>query len=100
MSKWEFLQMTDKITAILRDFQYDSPDGFGQPFVSPCQIAITFAERFPEDMSKLNLPLGGAEVGEHDSLAHYIARELSKGIHDRNDNQKITHIEGVWLHGK
>jgi hypothetical protein len=96
MSNWNELQMTDKITTILQNLRYESPDHFGQPFVSPYQIVIAFAERYPDDVAKIDMPLGGAGTGEHSSLAQYIARELSKRI----KSKEITHIEGAWLHKK
>jgi hypothetical protein len=37
------------------------------------QIVIEFARRYPDDVQQIGLPIGGAGVGSHNSLARYIA---------------------------
>lgn|SRR5690554_7940672 len=95
MSNWETYEFEDRIKAILRDLQYgeNELDHFGQPFVSSYQIAIAYAERHPEAFQALNLPIGGLGTGEHNSLAQYIARELSRRI----KKHEIIDIEPAWF---
>lgn len=93
-SLWNQLHMDVKICQIL-DVQSHSPNHhFGRPFLTPYQIAIIFQQRFPQDFQTIGKPVGGKGVGQQDSLAQYIALELSKRIQDN----KITNIEGRFLH--
>jgi hypothetical protein len=95
-SQWEQFDIESKITAILRSYDYDEPHHFGQPFVTAYQIAIEFAERYPDAFDGLGLLLGGAGSGERYTLTTYLAKELSQRIKDR----RLTHIEGAWLSAK
>ena len=63
------------------------------PFLTAYQIAIEFAEQFPDDVRRTGLPIGGRGTGQHSSLAQYIARELSRRI----ENHEILDIEGSFL---
>jgi len=86
--------MESKITEILQD----APNGLerhhlGQPFLTAYQIAIEFAVRYPKEFKQLKLPIGGAGTGKHNSLAQYIALQLSRNIKAK----RITHIEGGFL---
>ncbi len=94
MSIWQEYQIEDKVTKILQDIP-DSADKhhLGRPFLTAYQIAIEFANRFPEEHQKIGHPVGGAGVGQRNSLAQYLALELSKHI----KNHSITHIEGGFL---
>lgn len=94
MSQWESLQMDVKIHGIL-DVESRTPDHhFGRPFLTPYQIAIAFRERYPEEFRQIGKPVGGRGTGQHDSLAQYIALELSRRI--RAD--QLTNVEGRFLH--
>ncbi len=93
-SLWDQLQMDVKISQIL-DVQSHAPNHhFGRPFLTPYQIAISFQQRFQQDFQTIGKPVGGKGTGQQDSLAQYIALELSKRIQD----QRITNIEGRFLH--
>jgi hypothetical protein len=93
---WSDFEIEDKITAILRDLQHDDPHHFGQPYASPYQIAISFAERYPDTFEHIGKAVGGRGTGQRTSLAQYLAQELSARIRDGI----ITHIEGAWLSGE
>ncbi len=93
-SLWDQLQMDSKVSQIL-DVQSHAPNHhFGKPFLTPYQIAISFQQLFPQDFQTIGKPVGGKGTGQQDSLAQYIALELSKRILD----QRITNIEGRFLH--
>jgi len=90
MSQWETLNMEDKIRGILRNLQTYAPDEFGMMYVSPYQIAIELDE---ETRAALGMPVGGAGAGPNNSIAQYIAHQLSLRI----KSGEITDIEGAWL---
>ena len=94
MNKWQELDIENKVTEILRD----APNALkghhlGQPFLTAYQIAIEFAKRYPKEFKQLKLPVGGAGTGKHNSLAQYIALQLSKNIKAK----RTKHIEGGFL---
>jgi hypothetical protein len=90
---WDALQMSAKISQILNVQSYDPGHHFGRPFLTPYQIAIRFQKQFPSDVSTIGKPIGGKGTGQQDSLAQYIALELSRRISDG----RITSIEGRFL---
>ncbi len=94
MSQWDQLQMDTKISQILNVQSHDPNHHFGRPFLTPYQIAIRFQQQFPQDFQTIGKPIGGKGTGQQDSLAQYIALELSRRIKSGN----ITNIEGRFLH--
>jgi hypothetical protein len=86
--------MDDKIHSILDVESHEPGHHFGRPFLTPYQIAIAFRERYPEEFRQIGKPLGGRGAGQHDSLAQYIALELSRGIRAN----RLMNIEGRFLH--
>ena len=94
MSQWNQLDMDAKVTAILDVRSHNLSHHFGRPFLTPYQIAIEFADQFPGETEAIGKPVGGKGTGQQDSLAQYIALELSKGIRDGT----IANIEGRFLH--
>jgi hypothetical protein len=94
MSQWDSLQMDRKISQILDVQSHDPTHHFGRPFLTPYQIAIAFQERHPQDFQTIGKPVGGKGTGQQDSLAQYIALELSRRIKDN----KITNIDGRFLY--
>jgi len=100
MSRWEEMQFEDKIRSILRETQYVvRPDHhMAPPFLTAYQIAIEFAHRFPDEFQRTGLRIGGQGLGEHNSLAQYIARELSRRI--QSPNPEIRDIQGGFLSNK
>jgi len=93
MSRWERLGMDAKLTEILSMARRVPGHHFLRPFLTPYQIAIEFRRRYPAEFRTIGLPVGGLRTGERESLAKYIARELSRRI----KNQKRTDIEGAFL---
>lgn len=97
MSRWEEMQFEERIRSILDEIQYVRPDHhMAPPFLTAYQIAIEFACRFPDDFQTTGLPVGGQGIGEHNSLAQYIAHELSRRI----QSQEIRDIQGGFLSNK
>jgi hypothetical protein len=94
MSNWQKYDLDNKITQILAEVP-DSTENhhLGSAYLTAYQIAIEFAQRFPEDFSALDLPVGGAGTGQHNSLAQYFAQQLSRLI----KSKEIQHIEGGFL---
>ncbi len=93
-SLWDQLDMDVKINQILDVQSHARNHHFGRPFLTPYQIAISFQQRFQQEFQAIGKPVGGKGTGQQDSLAQYIALELSKRIQD----QRITNIEGRFLH--
>ncbi len=93
-SQWDQLQMDTKISRVLDVQSHDPGHHFRRPFLTPYQIAIRFNELYPQDVRTIGKPLGGSGTGQQDSLAQYIALELSKRIKDN----RIVNIEGRFLY--
>ena len=94
MSHWDEFDLEAKIIQILRTAKgYPHEHHFGSPFLTTYQLAIAFAQNYPEDFRTITLPIGGEGVGQHNSLAQYLAGELSKRI----KSGSITNIEGCFL---
>lgn len=89
MSQWDELGFEDRVRQILsRPFGGE----FGQPFFTAYQLAIEVA-RDPVVLHRLSLQVGGQGIGEHVSLAQYLARELTRRIR----SGQIADIERAWL---
>ena len=95
MSLWDKLQLYEKIKIILRGCTpHDSDHHFGNySYLTPYQIALKLKENYPDAYKKIGRPIGGRRTGQRNSLAQYIANELSKRIRSR----EITDIEGAFL---
>jgi hypothetical protein len=97
MSTWQELGMDSKIEGILRQAESHNPEHhFGNPFLTSYQIALRFSELYPGDVETIGKPIGGKGTGQQDSLAQYIADQLSKRIRDN----KLPNIEGRFLYRK
>lgn len=96
MSYWRDLAVEDKILEILDVQSHEPGHHFGRPFLTPYQIAIEFRRRFPQEFKLIGKPVGGKGTRRSDSLAQYIAGELSKRIRDGG----LPSIEGRFLHRK
>jgi hypothetical protein len=86
--------MDTKISQILNVQSHEPNHQFESPFLTPYQIAIKFKQHFPQDFQTIGKPIGGKRTGQQDSLAQYIALELSRRIKSGN----ITNIKGGFLH--
>ncbi len=94
MSLWQELNIEDKVTQILRDIPDAAPEHhLGRPFLTAYQIAIEFANRYPDDAARLGFPVGGTGTGQRNSLAQYLAGQLSRNI----STGQMPHIEGGFL---
>ena len=83
MSVWADHDVETKIVEVLRDVRihdYYDQHVFGRPFMSAYQLAIALDARFPEVRQALDCPIGGSGIGQRDSLAQYLGRELSRRI--------------------
>jgi hypothetical protein len=86
MAQWDEYNFKDRIREILRDVHYYKENHkFGRPFLTAYQIAIEFAQRYPEDFRQIGLQVGGEGIGQRNSLAQYIAGQLSRRIDDLAD---------------
>lgn len=73
-------QIDDLIEILKECPEYRPAHHLGRPFMSAYQIAIRFAERFPNHFAVQELDIGGSGVGVHESLTQQIARFLSQAI--------------------
>lgn len=93
MSKWEKFNFEGKIITILSNVPYDQSHHFGRAFSTPYQIAIGFAERYPDDFKSLDMVIGGSGADVQVSLTSYIANQLSTRI----KNGEMPRIKGAFL---
>lgn len=95
MSKWELNQLTDKVVEVLASVHCNNEvHHFGRPFVSSYQVAIELQRRYPETVNSIGKPVGGAGVGQQDSLAQYLSKELSRQIKAQGNEHPV---EGAFL---
>lgn len=94
MSQWNDLDMDSKIAQVLDVESHAPQHHFGRPFLTPYQIAIRFEELFPAECQAIGKPVGGRGSGRQDSLAQYIAKQLSSRIREGT----LRNIEGRFLH--
>ena len=92
MSKWHDLDLAMKLTSILDDYRYQSPYS-GCAFVTGYQLAIEFARRYPDDTQEIGFPVGGVGTGQQNSLAQYLAHQLSVHI----QSGAITNMDMGYL---
>ncbi len=94
MSEWEELGIQSKIERILESASRESHEHhFGSPFFTTYQIAIDYAEQYPEDLERMEYEVGGKDTGVHYSLSQYLAQQLSTKI----KSGEITTIEGRFI---
>jgi len=91
-SLWQEYSIEDKIVQILREVE-DEGHHFGRPFLTAYQLAIEFDNRHHNIVTNLGYQVGGAGIGERNSLAQYLALELSRHIRDNPDYP----IEGAFI---
>ena len=94
MSQWEDFEFEERIRHILQEVTYYREDHhFGRPFLTAYQIAIEYARRYPGDFNQIGLPIGGRRIGERNSLAQYIAGQLSQ----RMQSGTLPDFEGGFI---
>ena len=96
MSIWEEFAMESRVREILGAARHNRTHHFGRPFLTAYQIAIAFDEAHPEDRKRIGKPVGGKGTGQKDSLAQYLALQLSRRIR----SGEVVGIEGRLLHGE
>ena len=92
MSMWTEFDFGQRILDILGSVGARNHH-MGNSFLTPYQIAIEFAQRFPDDFQQLEqrgYPIGGEGAGVRNSLPQYIAGELSRRIRE----SEFDDIEG------
>lgn len=93
-SLWEEHAIEAKIIQILSDVSdYDPEHHLGRPFLTAYQIAIAFAQRYSDTFEHIGLPVGGLDTGQRDSLAKYLANQLSRKVKAGD----LSEIEGGFL---
>lgn len=92
MSFWADNHMDNLITEILGGVE-DEGHHFGRPFLTAYQLAIEFDKEHDNVAERLDKEIGGADTGRRDSIAQYLALELSRQIRD-NSNYPV---EGAFL---
>jgi len=97
MSFWEEHRIQDKVIAILEQVP-EPAEGhhLGRPFLTAYQIAIEFAQRYSETTQELGWPVGGEGAGQRNTLAQYLAHQLSLYVRDHPQGP----IEGGFLSNK
>jgi len=94
MSYWQELSIEEKIRQILQEVPDAAPEHhLGYAYLTAYQIAIEFVKRFPDDAAQLGFPIGGTGIGQRNSLAQYLARQLSRNI----NAGKLNDVEGGFL---
>lgn len=92
---WDDNELEQKILDVLSDITYPDPDHhFHRPFVTAYQLAILLKIRFPDTFHRIGFPIGGVGSGPQETLARYIARELSRKI---GNGELSDVIEGGFL---
>lgn len=66
---------------------------FGWPWVTAYQLALGIEARHPDAFRRIGKPVGGSGTGE-DSLARYVAHQLSRRIKAQGDRYPV---EGAFL---
>lgn len=94
MSDWEKFSVETLIRQIL-DTNSKRSAHFGRPYLTAYQIAITIAKQHHNIHVAIDKSIGGKGEGPEQSLAHYIAKQLS----DRIKDGRISDIEGGFLLG-
>lgn len=83
MSHWQNLGIENKIIDIFSSVPpYEVGHHMGCPFLTAYQLAIEYNNRHSGDVAILGLTVGGAGTGRYNSLAQYLARQLSQRILD------------------
>jgi len=94
MSNWEDLNIEAHVRAILSEVEYYNREHpFGRPFLTAYQIAIEYQRQYSREASQLGLQVGGEGIGERNSLAQYLAAQLSKRI----QSGELHGIEGAFI---
>lgn len=91
-SLWQQYNIEERVLQILREVD-DEGHHFGRPFLTAYQLAMEFDHRHHDIVRDCGYRVGGAGIGERNSLAQYLALELSRHIRDNPDYP----IEGAFI---
>jgi hypothetical protein len=96
MSVWEGQGVEAAVLQALRELGTDEDGGhhFGRPYVTAYQLAIAVQAAHPEIAATLGVMVGGRGTGAPNSLAQYLARELSGRIKRDGDAYPV---EGAFI---
>lgn len=99
MSIWESHAVLDAVVDALNEVHLNNPGGhhFGRPYLTAYQLAIKVDAAHPAIRSALDVPIGGAGVGERSSLAQYLGRELSRRIKQAEANNEHYPVAGAFI---
>ena len=92
MSFWQNNNIEELVIQILRDVP-DNGHHFRRPFLTAYQLAIEFDRRNHDIVLLLGKEIGGADTGTRDSLAQYLALQLSREIKDDPNHP----VEGAFI---
>jgi hypothetical protein len=94
ISIWDDHDIEGKVLIVLGDMHLvNEYHHFGRPYMTAYQLAIKLDRRYPEVKAALKVQVGGAGTGERNSLAQYLAKELSRRIKSDPDFS----VEGAFL---
>jgi hypothetical protein len=90
VSLWEEHGLEDKVVQVLRSTPAN-PAGhdFGRPYLSSYQLAIALHRQFRGTVDAIGKPLGGAGIGQQDSLAQYLAMALRREIKKQGPSHPV-----------
>jgi hypothetical protein len=91
-SLWEQHNIENRLIRILREVD-DEGHHFDRPFLTAYQLAMEFDRRHHDIVVDCGYQVGGAGIGERNSLAQYLAGELSRRTRDDPDYP----IEGAFI---
>lgn len=95
MNLWERHGLTEMVVDVLGQVpSHNTGPHFGRPYVSAYQLAIGLHERYRTTVDEIGKPVGGAGIGQRDSLAQYLAQVLSTKI---SQEGAAFPVEGAFL---
>ncbi len=98
MSIWEDLELETLVLEALANVSLASDHHhFGRPWITAYQLAIELERQRLDVVVQMGKPVGGAGVGERDSVARYLAHQLSQQVRDRGAHHPV---EGSFLSNK
>jgi N-acetyl-beta-hexosaminidase len=96
MSLWNDHKIEDKVIEALEELTLVNEDGhhFGRPYMTAYQLAIKIDRAYPALAEELGMEVGGLGIGKRNSLAQYLANQLSRRIKSEGDGFRV---EGAFL---
>jgi hypothetical protein len=97
MTVWSS-RVEDAVHAALEEVQLAEPArDHLRPFLTAYQLAIKVHRRLPELADQLDVGIGGEGSGQYNSLAQYLAGQLSRRIKAAQQQGEAFDIEGALL---